>query len=386
MFETESGQNLESLVEMLLTRPEALGQDGREKIRQAVRGPVTLQTVAFRLAGGLTREDWRVRERAAASFHELLEPLSLPQAQPIATNVVSDFLTRLSAEEEFGVYKVLVGTLTSFAQALQRKGNAALAGRILEAFQAQLSALRERSWEAEIVAALAGMPDPRALEILVGLILRNELFEVCADALVPLGARAVPTLLASLEQSEERTQRMRVVDVLVRIGDEAERATLDRLQDEQWFVRRNAAFVLAFVGKEGSVVPLAKAARDPEPRVRAEAVRALSRLGGPEAERTLVESLKDKDLTVAAAAAEALGKHGGEEAVKALAGLLAGHGPFGTMASHELRLAATRALGRTGDPQALAALVKGTFDSDPQVKAACQEALKMIKDKQKGSP
>jgi len=376
-------KDLAKLVDVMLRKPEALGPEGLAAIREGIRGPVTMERVALRLTEGLSDSDWRVRERAAATFHELVDPLSFPRAQNLAGRILSTLLERLVEEEEFGVYKALVGILTTFAQAFSRMGNPEIPTRVLEAFESQLTALRDRAWVAEVIAGLGALQDPRSLKVLVGLILRNELFEVCADALVSQGARAVPALVQSLEESTDKTQRMRVVDVLVRIGEEAERETLALLADEQWYVRRNAAFVLAYIGGERSAGPLTRAATDSEPRVRTEAVRALGRIGGPEAEQALLRSLRDADLHVAGAAAEALGKHGGEETVTALSGILDKHGVFGVSSPDDLRLAAARALKKIGNSQALPALLKGTFDPNPEVKAACQEAVQAIKDKQK---
>ena len=383
MFPDQEEKDILKFVELMLKKPEDLGPGELSAIREGIRGPVTLERVALRLVDGLSDPEWRVRERAAASFHEMVDPLSLPRSQALAQKVLWATVGRLAEEEEFGVYKTLLGILVTFAQAFTRMGNPELAGKIREAFEAQITSLRDRAFLAEVVAALGAIHDPRTLTLLVGLIQRNELFEVCADALVSQGGRAVPALVQSLEESAERTQRMRVVDVLVRIGEEAERETLALLADEQWFVRRNAAFVLAFIGGERSAGPLTRAATDNEPRVRAEAVRALGRIGGPEAEGAILRALKDQDLSVVMAAAEALGKHGGNDAIEALTAILGVHGLFGLSSPLEMRLAAARALGKTGDPQALAVLVKGTFDPNPEVKAACREAVQTIKDRQK---
>jgi HEAT repeat protein len=69
--------------------------------------------------------------------------------------------------------------------------------------------------------------------------------------------------------------------------------------------------------------------------------------------------------------------------VEALTAILGVHGLFGLSSPLEMRLAAARALGKIGDREALAVLVKGTFDPNPEVKAACREAVQAIKDKQK---
>lgn len=376
-------KDLAKLVDTMLRKPQALSPEGLAAIRQGIRGPVTLERVALRMTEGLSDPDWRVRERAASSFYELFDSLSFPRAHNLAGRILGTLLERLVEEEEFGVYKALVGVLTTFAQTFSRMGNLEITSRVLEAFEAQLTALRDRAWVDEIIAGLGALQDPRSLKILVGLILRNELFEACADALASQGARAVPALVQSLEESTEKTQRMRVIDVLVRIGEDAESETLALLADEQWYVRRNAAFVLSYIGGERSAGPLTRAATDSEPRVRIEAVRALGRIGGPQAEQALLRSLKDADLHVAGVAAEALGKHGGEETVAALSGILEKQGVFGISYPDEMRLVAARSLGRIGDSKALPALVKGTFDPHPGIKAACQEAVQAIKDKAK---
>jgi hypothetical protein len=138
MFPDQEGKDILKLVELMLKKPEDLGPGELSAIREGIRGPVTLERVALRLVDGLSDPEWRVRERAAASFHEIVEPLALPRSQALAQKVLWATVGRLAEEEEFGVYKTLLGILVTFAQAFTRMGNPELAGKIREAFEAQI--------------------------------------------------------------------------------------------------------------------------------------------------------------------------------------------------------------------------------------------------------
>lgn len=143
--------------------------------------------------------------------------------------------------------------------------------------------------------------------------------------------------------------------------------------------RRAAADVLGSLGDDRAVQPLIRCLTDPVEAVRASARRGLDRIEpgwphGPAARAqvsTFLEALASPDPALAAAAAETLGLIGAPESLAPLARLLG-------RAEPALRTAAVRALGRIGDPRAVPVLVR--LVSDPAVGTGAVWALGAIAD------
>lgn len=204
------------------------------------------------------------------------------------------------------------------------------------------------------------------------------------------------------------------------------------LADEDWRVRKEGIQLAHAIAERADVIPvLIEALSAPSEAValRNAAVEALSGLGAlaapaveaalasgtldadgrklaadvlggarqPRSVRVLVERLEDEDANVRAAAAEALGWIGGDEALAALVAVLAKGERYLRLVALEglnrngavvpfsqlfpflgdkiLRHAAVAAIARTGDPQALIALVEALGDSSRHVAETAMRAL-----------
>ncbi len=119
----------------------------------------------------------------------------------------------------------------------------------------------------------------------------------------------------SAEDPEDR------LEAAVEIGERRDAASLPELVlhlrvEETPFVRIGILRALARLGEPGGVGPAAVALADPEPEVRAEAVRTLAALGAEERAADVTLRLReDDDPGVRAAAAEALGRLGALPAI-----------------------------------------------------------------------
>lgn len=92
-----------------------------------------------------------------------------------------------------------------------------------------------------------------------------------------IGPAAVGPLLDELDRSDDRTARRRILDQLVRIGSQAEADLLRRLHGAPWHLVRNILVVLSQLPKVSGVREVQPLLRDPEPRVRLEALKVLLR-------------------------------------------------------------------------------------------------------------
>jgi cyclophilin family peptidyl-prolyl cis-trans isomerase/HEAT repeat protein len=217
--------------------------------------------------------------------------------------------------------------------------------------------------------------------------------------------------IVQLSRSADRELRWRATYALMRLGDPATmRALLERSDDPDPLVRALAMRGLrpepidSAGQRPAAISALAEAARDPHPHVRINALRALASYQLPEQTSTLVRALRDPDGNVALAAAEALGANGDPAAATALEPIARDSGYGGALRAAALggllRLAPERAgptadsLSRDGDwltrlytARALSGAPEGRgvallstlgHDQDPRVAATALDGLAAI--------
>jgi HEAT repeat protein len=118
---------------------------------------------------------------------------------------------------------------------------------------------------------------------------------------------------------------------------------------------------------------------DPSPVYRSHVVRTLALLTNPLAAEGLQLALQDSDPNVRIEACGAWGNRGGPEAVATLSRVLA------TDSKLDVRLAATRELGRFQDPAAVTALGVALDDADPALQYRAVQSLKSVTGKDLGN-
>lgn len=166
-----------------------------------------------------------------------------------------------------------------------------------------------------------------------------------AEGLGACGDPAAVPLLAEAYRAEGRDAfgvKAACAEALGRTGSpEAAQPLAQMLGDPDYWVRRKAAQALAHIPGEGATGVLLRAAADPDPRVRAEAL--LSLAARRESRSSVEAGLRDGDDRVAAAAVEGLGQWEGENTQALLADAV-------RSPAWRVRLRAASALLRRGDP------------------------------------
>jgi hypothetical protein len=107
-----------------------------------------------------------------------------------------------------------------------------------------------------------------------------------------------------------------------------------------------------------------------DPIVRREIVRAMGTTKSDLAGAVLISALQDSNAQVRETACVAWGERGGPESVRALSGILS------TDTNLDVRLAATKALGRIKDPGAVPALAVALEDRNPALQYRAVESLR----------
>lgn len=120
-------------------------------------------------------------------------------------------------------------------------------------------------------------------------------------------------------------------------------------------------------------------AQETDPLLRAEIVRTLGAYPTEQSKRILRNALQDTDRQVRLVACETWGDVGGAEAVQLLGEIVAHDSDI------DVRLAAAKALGESGDPAAAAALAPALADADPALQYRATISLQQVTGKNLGT-
>jgi HEAT repeat protein len=271
---------------------------------------------------------------------------------------------------------------------------------------------------AAAATALSQLTGEQILDFIITSLCTKGLAEDQRDlifALLPVFGQAMAfRLMGRLTTEEESGARRLLSDALVRQGEIAIPVLLEHLKDSRWYVVRNSVAILGEIREQTTIPPMKSALYHDDPRVRRETVRALTRIGGPQAVEVLQRTLEETDLDLrrqavislgairhAAAvpallkivtapdargnqlemkklAIKALAEIGSAEAVTPLANIVVKRKMFFRAKHDELRAAAAAALGEIGHPAAGEILEWATEDRAPAVARAAVMAVKQL--------
>lgn len=237
--------------------------------------------------------------------------------------------------------------------------------------------------------------------------------EAAQDLLFFQGEVTAP-LMNRLTLEPDAQARKILTETLVRQGSVALPVLLEHLQDERWYVVRNAVAILGDIRDPAATGPMKPILGHQDIRVRRETVRALTRIGGQSATGVLLQLLEEEDadlcqqalLSLGAmknpvavpallrllaqdngnrsfelrrGAIKALGEIGAVEAVVPLIEFLASKRFWRPAKHNELRAAAASALGDIGDATAIAPLEAASSERNETVARAAVQALKQLR-------
>lgn len=166
-----------------------------------------------------------------------------------------------------------------------------------------------------------------------------------------MGSAAIPSLLDVLAESDSRSVRRRVFDLLVRMGPEVGERAVERLADGRWFVLRNMLTLLQRLERLPAGFEPGRFLQHPDERVRREALPLALRAGGSR-ERVIASALGEKDERTVRMALHELQRELPETLVPVLVARV-----IRAERSSEIRALAARVLGRSRSTLALEVLV-----------------------------
>jgi len=174
-------------------------------------------------------------------------------------------------------------------------------------------------------------------------------FTACCAA---IGPAAVKGLMPALESEPETPEWLRARDIVRGYGAGAVTPLTAMVDDERWFVMRNAAVLLGQTRSPEAVPPLQALLRRNDPRVLRAAVSALAGIDDPSAARAIQTVLRAATGASRTAVVEALVAERDPRVVPMLARILGESDPFGE--DHQTVLDALGAVRELADDRAVA--------------------------------
>ena len=168
------------------------------------------------------------------------------------------------------------------------------------------------------------------------------------EILVRNGAWSADALLDRLLVEPDKGIRKVLLSLLVRIGEPAVPAIVQRLRDHPWYFLRNLCFILGEIGASATVPGLVRMLSHKEKRVRREAIQALGKLRATD-----------------------------PDGVSALGKILLSEPLFGASREEPVRIDAGTALFRIGGTEALSYLHRGKGARRSAVRKHCESLLRM---------
>ena len=327
-----------------------------------------------------------------------------------AESRVPKLLAKLARERDPAEAHRLLDDIGHLAEQATREGRTPDAAAIFSALLDAEAALTEPEVRRLFLATVRRLTKPTILRPITSLVVTQPAMASLAEQVLQrvgvdgvdsvvdqyAGARSVAErnvyheVLSRLASARESLTQMltdprwyvvrRAAELLGEMGgEEAERPLAELLRHGDERVRRAATRALARVESAFTLDALARAAADPSPSVRLEAVAALASRKGARAGSMLAKAIDDEtEQEVQYAILAALGRVATSEAVQKLSKAAeAASGLFAARKNSGLRVAAVFALGDAHTAGALATLQSLVHDKDRDVREAVARTLQL---------
>lgn len=196
------------------------------------------------------------RINAITNLMESVEPLFKGKHDDLIRLLVDRLDTMADTEEELTVFRKIADTLRLLYQTAVRHNNQPLVDFISKKLGRHL--IRKEGGFLDkkrvIIGLISDIKDKDYVPELISLLWDPGTFTEARTALVSLSEAALPMLVSTLTEADDRAVRMKIIDVLIHFGPKVIPEVRKLLQSSEWFVRRNAVYILGEM-HEPSIYP-----------------------------------------------------------------------------------------------------------------------------------
>lgn len=325
------------------------------------------------------------------STKEIAEPEELKiylksiKEEKIHERTIAVLLNLLELETNLEEYRELAVNIKEKTKDLLFSKQYESVEQILDMFSKHISPDGNRPVEQQDCAKeiMESLVDAEMIKNLINSLYDPNKQKAATTTLLQIGKKAVEPLIETLIQEEERLKRRIIVNTLISIGGFATSELVKKLSDGRWYVIRNMLTILAEIKDKTTVTHISSVITHTELRVRKEAVRALTKIGGPQANKFLLTTLNDPEEEIVHLTARYLGSIKDTQAVPMLLKIIRKRNFWGQ--NNQSIKRAIKALGDIGAKESVPSLIKlfkknvwFVKEKHDEIKVASASALKQI--------
>ena len=217
-----------------------------------------------------------------------------------AAATIENLLRELKGPIEDKRYIEIVSCLTTLALEQAKKGKFEQPLKILKILSIDIDRSRGISMERQRadIDGIRQITTPVVFSHLIKGLFENTMEKAATAILLKVGEAAIAPLLDALTETDNISHRRKLARVIEKFGAGATRQVVERLSDPRWFVVRNMLSILGEIGTENEINQVDIAFDNKYMRVKKEAVKTMSKIGGREAVRILIRRFQasDKEL------------------------------------------------------------------------------------------
>jgi HEAT repeat protein len=356
----------------------------------------TAEGIIKRLSYKLLIDDITARAHASAALAEILENLSAEQKLHILQSLSGKIVDWLKYESAYSPALHTISTqLKDLAHTLIRTRQFSDCYSIVHVFHLIISNQIQKNEEIRSVAsaALKEIASDEIVDILMEEIRadKDNLHKEPARIQAMLSEFSLNRLLEILQNSDDSSERVLVLNLIAEIGPVATQIIVDKIDpNAPWFYLRNLLRLLGKIGKEEHARVLEPLLFHEDQRVQREALKGISNIGGNTRGKILLDALSKCDDLFKASIVATLGSLKYRSALLPLMDLFRAKLSVPDEVKFDLQEKICLALGNIGDKEALPFLTEiskqkgflGFRSYSPAVKTAAVKAIGRIMSKE----
>jgi HEAT repeat protein len=209
-----------------------------------------------------------------------------------------------------------------------------------------------------VIRAISELKDENYVTELVSLLWDQGSFVEAREALVILSDVSTPLLIETLKDTDDKAVRMKILDVLVRIGKDAIAEIRKLLASPKWYVRRNGVHLLGEIHADEAVIVLGDMVLDESEQVQQEVILSLQKMGGDKnTKKYFLKALDSTYKSTVIAAAKNLSRQESAPKIPDIVAWLKERKSIPEKGEEEFRRSIIAVLGQHGDSTIIGALV-----------------------------
>ena len=279
-----------------------------ERLKQRLKESLDVHEVSNlieNIAESLKSDSIEARKNGVETLYRFLTDAITEDKPRIAKRTFSILLDHVKEETDPEVYSILVNGLADMYKLCFEKNIEDMPRSIINILAEEINKEEKRD---AVIEALANIDNLPALNLILSLLWEDYPIEKLVEAVNKMTFNAAETIMELLIETEDKNVRLRLMELIISLRDRAIPAVSKYLEDENWYVRRNAVLILGRCGTKDILPRVKEMIDDEDYRVRLEALRAIYHIGGSKEVDFIAPFIFDKRYEIAIEAINILKK------------------------------------------------------------------------------